>query len=109
MNGLAEFSDPRSKQERRERRAKLEREGEIVRAQILELKSQLPQLYKGGPSKAPSKQGGVSKKRPAPGLGETTGTKRQKVEFERSKRLSLIWQQCQTIWKTLSKSVSSFK
>jgi len=105
MNGLSEFSDPSNKQERRERRARLEREGELVRAQILELKSQLPQLQRAGPSIAPSKQGGVSKKRPAHGLGEPV-TKRQKVELERSRRVSLIWQQCQTIWKTLSKSVS---
>jgi len=103
MNGLSEFSDPSNKQERRERRARLEREGELVRAQILELKSQLPQLQRAGPSIAPSKQGGVSKKRPAHGLGEPV-TKRQKVELERSRRVSLIWQQCQTIWKTLSKS-----
>ena len=105
MNGLTGYTEPRTKQERRERKAKLEREREQVRSQLTELKSRLPQLRGAGPSKGPSKEqgGAVSKKRPAPGLAGDA--KRQKIEAERAKRVNSIWQQCQTILKTLLKSV----
>ena len=109
MISSAEFSEPKSKQERQERRARLEREAEVVKAQLQELKNRLPQLYKAGPNGAPSKQGGVSKKRPAPVGGELAGeNKRQRVELERARRVNGIWQQCQTILKGLSKSVLFF-
>lgn len=109
MNGLSSFSEQSTKQERRERRSKLEKERETVRAQLTELKNRLPQLQRNaGPSKGPSKQGGVSKKRPAAGLNDLSGdAKRQKIEAERAKRVNSIWQQCQTILKTLLKSVST--
>ena len=106
MISSSEFSEPKSRQERQERRARLERESEIVKSQIQELKNRLPSLYKAGHTNAPSKQGNVSKKRAAPLGAETGDTKRQRVESERSRRVGLIWQQCNTILKTLGKSVS---
>lgn len=109
MNFSSEFNEPKSKQERQERRARLERESEVVKAQIQELKNRLPHMYKGGPNKGPSKQGNVSKKRPAPSGVETAGdSKRQRIELERARRVNSIWQQCHTILKGLSKSVSVF-
>lgn len=108
MNGVAHFSEPRTKQERRERRAKLEKDREFVRAQLAELRQRVPQLQRAAvPSQGPVKQSGVSKKRPASSLADLSGdAKRQKVEAERAKRVNSIWQQCQTILKTLLKSVS---
>lgn len=106
MISASEFSEPKSRQERQERRARLERESEIVKAQLQELKNRLPTLYKAGPSAGPSKQGNVSKKRPAPLGAETGDSKRQRVELERARRVNSIWQQCHTILKGLSKSVS---
>lgn len=107
MNGLGGYAEAGSKAERQERRARLEREREAVRAQLAELKGRLPQLQRAGPSKGPSKQGGVSKKRPAAAdFAHLSGdAKRQRVEVERAKRVNNIWQQCQTILKTLLKSV----
>ena len=108
MISSSEFSEPKSRQERQERRARLEKESEIVKSQIQELKNRLPQLYKGGANGVPSKQGNVSKKRPAPLSGELAGdSKRQRIELERARRINSIWQQCHTILKGLSKSVST--
>lgn len=105
MNDITAFSEPARKQERRDRRAKLERDREVVRAQLAELKQRLPGLQRSS-SLAPSKQAGVSKKRPAASLVELPeDAKRQKVETERIRRVNGIWQQCQTIVKTLLKSV----
>ena len=105
MNGMTTFVEPATKQERRERRVKLERDRDVVRAQLTELRQRLPGLQK-SPSLGPSKQGGVSKKRPAANLADLPeDVKRQKVETERIRRVNSIWQQCQTIVKTLLKSV----
>ena len=106
MISSSEFSEPKSRQERQERRARLERESEIVKSQIQELKNKLPGLYKAGHNSAPSKQGNVSKKRPAPLGAETGDSKRQKLEYERARRVTSIFLQCNTIVKTLMKSVS---
>ncbi len=106
MISSSEFSEPKSRQERQERRTRLERESEIVKSQLHELKNRLPTLYKAGHNSAPSKQGNVSKKRPAPLGAEVGDVKRQRVELERSRRVGSIWQQCNTILKSLSKSVS---
>ena len=108
MISSSEFSEPKSRQERQERRARLERESEIVKSQIQELKNRLPSLYKTGHPSAPTKQGNVSKKRPAPLGAETGDNKRQRIEIERGRRVALIWQQCNTILKGLTKSVRLF-
>lgn len=99
MNGVLETPDAQSrKQHVRDRKRQLEEELQLIQQQKAALEQQL-QALNAGPGAGPSKTARGPSKANAVGhyVGVGGATERAQIEAEREKRVTALFQQCQTI------------